>query len=68
MAVIKKKQVKNGVIIRSEYYALCRGVLITREKDNEERTAYMSSICMRKKCVTSNVCMMTCNHCRYRFP
>lgn len=68
MAVIKKKQVKNGVIIRSEYYTLGRGVLISREKNHEERIAYMSSMCMRKKCVTSNVCFMTCNHCRYRFP
>lgn len=68
MAVIKKKQVRNGVTIRSEYYTLGRGVLRTVEKNNKERTVFMSSMCLRKKCVTSNVCLMTCNHCRYRFP
>lgn len=68
MAVIKKKQVMSGVTIRSEYYTLGRGVLRTVEINNNERIVYMGSMCMRKKCVCSNVCFMTCNHCRYRFP
>lgn len=68
MAVIMMKEVKNDVIIRREYYTLGRGVLTTQEKNNVERIVYMGSMCMRKKCVYSNVCFMTCNHCRHRFP
>ena len=68
MAVIKKKQVQKGTIVRSEYYTLARGVLKTVEKNKQERIVFMSEMCMRKQCVYDVLAHRTCKHCKYRSP
>lgn len=67
MAVIKKKQVRNGVTIRSEYYTLGRGVLRTVEINNNERIVFMSEMCIRKQCFYDVLARRTCKHCKYKF-
>lgn len=68
MSVIKKKQVTEGTVVRSEYYTTGRGVLKTVEKIKEERIVFMSEMCMRRQCVYDVLAHMTCKNCKYKFP